>query len=494
MFQFINKLLILFLLLLQPITAQWYKVNLSYIDAQHLTSVIQYKNKIYVGDFTKGVLYTEDYCNSWQVLNNGLTPYYSNYSVNNFFADTSGLFALNYDGIFKLDEENNRWQQFGETPGAISLARKDEIFIAGVNGNGIYYSTDNGNTWLRNYLTAGMLWNTKSIVVWNNKFFASGDLGVHYTTDDGNNWQIVLGTNTTALLFEKDTLYAATTEGLKFTADEGINWNDVGPEIYSIKSIEKNTNKFFAGGDLAIKYFTNELMDWIPATRNSPQGFPNQVQFLKIISDTLYSCNYGGLYRRAMDDFNYPELSLSDSIPGYLYNEKVGETTYLSFGIGNNGFDTLKVYDVISSNPDFKIDRTKMDIPPEWGFGIGLTYKFTDPGIKTTEITVITNDTLARNNFFIEIEGLPIDFKLEQNYPNPFNPNTTIDYALPSTQMTSLKVYNSIGELVKLLVNEVQSGGEYKIIFNSSGLSAGIYFYQLQSGENIKAKKMILLK
>lgn len=494
MFQFINKLLILFLFLLQPLASQWYKVNLSYIDAQYLTSIIQYKNKIYVGDFTKGVLYTEDYCESWRVLNNGITPYYSNYSVNNFFADTSGLFALNYDGIFKLDEENNQWQQFGETPGVISLARKGEVFIAGVSGNGIYYSTDNGNTWLRNYLTAGMLWNTKSIVVWDDKFFASGDLGVHYTTDNGNSWQNVLDENTSYLLTANDTLLAAAGESVKISTDEGNTWTQIGNQMFGIRSLEKLNSKYFAGGDFSIKYYSPELMDWVPATRNSPQGFPNQVKFLKIISDTLYSCTYGGLYRRAMDDFNYPELSLPDSVPGYLYNEKVGETTYLSFGIGNNGFDTLKVYDVISSNPDFKIDRTQMYIPPEWGFGIGLTYKFTDPGIKTTEITVITNDTTARNNFFIEIEGLPIDFKLEQNYPNPFNPNTTIDYALPSTQMTTLKVYNSIGELVSVLVNEVQSGGEYKISFNSSGLSAGVYFYQLQSGENIKTKKMVLLK
>ena len=73
-----------------------------------------------------------------------------------------------------------------------------------------------------------------------------------------------------------------------------------------INNIEIYTNKFFGGGDLAIIYIRTQLMDWVPACRKSPDGFKSST-VLKIIDDTLHSCNFGGMYRRALNDFNYPE-------------------------------------------------------------------------------------------------------------------------------------------------------------------------------------------
>ena len=480
-------------LLAQQSFAQWQKINFSYNKAELLTSVIKYKNTIYTGDLVKGVLYSQDYCKTWRELNSGLTAWYGDFSINNFYSDPTGLYVLNFDGLYKLNEVTKYWWPVVKNP-IISLARNGQVFIGGVYGNGIYFSTDNGVTWLRNYQTAGMIWNARSIVVLNNKFFTSGDNGVYYTTDNGQSWQNALDINTHQLLLKNDTLYAATSEGVKYTVNEGNNWSEVGKPNMYIKNIEIYNNKFFGGGDLAINYFTNDLMDWVPACRNSPDGFSNQVQFLKIIDDTLYSCTFGGLYRRALKDFNFPELSVPDDIVEDYYNKEVGKETYITFAIGNFGFDTLKIYDVISSDPDFEVSRKQMNIPPEWGFGINLKYKFTDPGKRTTKITVISNDTTANNTFKVEVNGLPIEFVLQQNTPNPFNPSTKIKYILPSTAKTSLKVYNSIGELVSVLVDEVQEGGEYTALFNAGNLSSGIYFYQLQSGSILETKKMVLIK
>lgn len=496
MFRLINKLLVLIVLISQTTPSQWHKLlDFPYNpQPEYLISIIEYKNKIFVGDLTQGVFYSDDYCQSFRDLNEGLVQNYTTYWINSLYADSSGLYVMNFDGLYKLDEMLNQWILFSNTPGILSLTKLGDIYIGGLSGNGVYISTDNGISWNLNYLTAGMIWDAKSIVVLNNKFFVSGTYGVYYTLDNGINWQNVLSVNTSQLLLSNDTLFAATIEGVKFTVNEGMNWIDVGPNYPYIKCMEKFNNKYFAGGDLSIKYFSPELMDWIPATRNSPDGFTSQVQFLKIINDTLYSCNYGGLYRRALKDFNFPEMNLPDSVANELYNEPVGEQTYFSFGISNYGFDTLKIYDVITSNSDFEISRRQMDIPPDWGYGVGIKYKITDPGIHSTTISVISNDTIPKNSFVVSITGLPIDFELKQNYPNPFNPNTRISYSLPSTQQTSLKVYNSIGELVQILVDEVQDGGKYTINFNANNISAGVYFYQLISGSNIQTKKMILLK
>ncbi|MBV6477991.1 MAG: hypothetical protein HGGPFJEG_00737 [Ignavibacteria bacterium] len=92
------------------------------------------------------------------------------------------------------------------------------------------------------------------------------------------------------------------------------------------------------------------------------------------------------------------------------------------------------------------------------------------------------------------ITTIPSDFNLSQNYPNPFNPSTTINFAIPSTGLVTLKVYDVVGKEVASLVNEVKNAGNHSVKFNASGLSSGVYFYRLQTGDFVDTKKMFLLK
>ncbi len=108
----------------------------------------------------------------------------------------------------------------------------------------------------------------------------------------------------------------------------------------------------------------------------------------------------------------------------------------------------------------------------------------------------------------------PEEFALHQNYPNPFNPTTTINYTVPEDARVSLKVYNSIGqEVAVLLDNELVEAGEHSVDFNSSNLPSGVYYYRINAvgiseleGDNgevtqktsgktlVNVKKMLLLK
>lgn len=89
----------------------------------------------------------------------------------------------------------------------------------------------------------------------------------------------------------------------------------------------------------------------------------------------------------------------------------------------------------------------------------------------------------------------PDAFSLMQNYPNPFNPATRIRYSVgaPASQVT-LRVYDVLGNLAATLVNEVKDKGTYEVSFDASHLASGIYFYRLQSGNNVISRKMTLLK
>jgi hypothetical protein len=88
----------------------------------------------------------------------------------------------------------------------------------------------------------------------------------------------------------------------------------------------------------------------------------------------------------------------------------------------------------------------------------------------------------------------PTSYSLAQNYPNPFNPVTTIKYQLPVSGRVSLKVYNILGKEIATLVDEEKSAGTYSVTFDAGKLSSGIYFYRIQAGNFVQAKKMILLK
>jgi hypothetical protein len=89
---------------------------------------------------------------------------------------------------------------------------------------------------------------------------------------------------------------------------------------------------------------------------------------------------------------------------------------------------------------------------------------------------------------------LPEAYALEQNYPNPFNPSTTISFSLPHAGQVSLKVFNMLGQEVATLVDGNHTAGTYQVQFNATGLSSGVYFYKLTSGDFSQVKKMTLVK
>jgi hypothetical protein len=89
---------------------------------------------------------------------------------------------------------------------------------------------------------------------------------------------------------------------------------------------------------------------------------------------------------------------------------------------------------------------------------------------------------------------IPESFQLFQNYPNPFNPETKIKFSLPQSGIVSLVVYDISGREVVKLVNEKLSTGTYEYSFDGSGLSSGVYFYQMESGSFIQTKRMVLIK
>lgn len=111
-----------------------------------------------------------------------------------------------------------------------------------------------------------------------------------------------------------------------------------------------------------------------------------------------------------------------------------------------------------------------------------------------SSIKVFANSTNIKN----DIVELEVGFELEQNFPNPFNPNTKISFTVSKSSDVVLRIYNSIGELVRSLSFADLNIGRHIFEWDGKGefgnkLSSGLYIYTLSSSTSIKGRKMILV-
>lgn len=96
----------------------------------------------------------------------------------------------------------------------------------------------------------------------------------------------------------------------------------------------------------------------------------------------------------------------------------------------------------------------------------------------------------------VSIHDSPVPEKafLFQNYPNPFNPATTIQFAVPKRSQVTLTLFDLLGREVATLVDDELQPGEFKLIFDVSGLASGVYLYQLKAEGFVRTRKLTLLK
>ncbi|MBK9332981.1 MAG: T9SS type A sorting domain-containing protein [Ignavibacteria bacterium] len=90
--------------------------------------------------------------------------------------------------------------------------------------------------------------------------------------------------------------------------------------------------------------------------------------------------------------------------------------------------------------------------------------------------------------------NVPASFNLYQNFPNPFNPATSIKFDIAKRGNVRLVVFDILGRELSTLINESLNPGTYQVSFDGSGLSSGIYFCRLQSGDYINTMKMNFIK
>ena len=273
-----------------------------------------------------------------------------------------------------------------------------------------------------------------------------------YPLDNGNYWEyeVMNGPNPYGSF---EPLYSVFVKG-DTTLNNGIGY----------KILEK---KFFSSSGYSYTYERIDSLDGSVYRFDADNNMEYKIDSLFANpGDTIAASNFGsygtigGIVCREIkyyDLFGAPfiakEFEDNSSVPGKIYR--------LAKGLG-------RIYDwTYESN--FWIERLTYAKIKDREYGEIV-------GVKDIEDNAIT------------------DFKLHQNYPNPFNPVTTIEFDLPYSTEVKLKIYNSLGEEVKTLIDEYKDAGNHRIEFNAENLSSGVYIYRLTAGSQKFAGKMNLLK
>lgn len=306
--------------------------------------------------------------------------------------------------------------------------------------------------------------------------FAEKYVGLAFSTDGGNNWTV------------DENIFA--TQGIRGTLPQkqnirvdGLPRMDIDKSggsrngwIYII-STQKNLSPAGSDPDIIFNRSTDGGHTWSPAVRVNQDVLNNgKVQYFPAI----YVDKSGGINIIFYDDRN----TSSDSAGVFLARSVDGGDTWIEFEISDHNFKPAPIGGLGQGYQGDNIGITSSNntLWPVWMDNSSGIYQ-----IWTVPIDLFALDVDENRN-------LTDKFELLQNYPNPFNPVTNIQYSLKNRQFVSLKVYDMLGKVIDVLVNEEKPSGIYEIKFQSDNLAAGIYFYQLKSGEFSSTKKMVILK
>ncbi len=130
-----------------------------------------------------------------------------------------------------------------------------------------------------------------------------------------------------------------------------------------------------------------------------------------------------------------------------------------------------------------------------FAFVSGRPYRYQSSQLKANVEFILSNlfgEKLTNVDEFASAR--PEKFELFQNHPNPFNPQTEITFTVPAKSPITLEIYDLLGRQVVTLLEQELPAGQHQLKWDATNFAAGIYFYQLQSGDFRQGRKMILLK
>lgn len=401
---------------------------------------------------------SDDYGDTWTVFSSVLTV------VNHFGAgiraidfpdgETGYAVAGGYESpvgsIIKTTDGGETWFQLDSIfPMNSFEAVKFTSDLKGyIGGYKIYSTFDGGESWICRY-TPGSNWNQISSIA-----FATGTIGVAVgenglflrTSDMGQSWAQLTNVPSIhyySVCFTDDTTGYVSGAGVVLkTTDAGNTWEEVS-QGFSFRDIYFIDNQIGYGvkGDNTVAKTTDGAITW--TVYDVPTGSP------------LWAVHF------------YDADSGFVSGGTYSISSVVFKTT--------NGGETWQNFPVPAMEPmgEIVVTENYSVFTAGWyGFLFGMT-----------------------NGGYTGVKepAQPEEKPRLRAWPNPFSQSTSIQYTLPSDAEVSLRVFDSKGKEVAVLVHSRQSQGTYIVPLSASGLPSGLYVCILTVNGIRELKKLILL-
>ncbi|MBN2012020.1 PQQ-binding-like beta-propeller repeat protein [candidate division KSB1 bacterium] len=360
--------------------------------------------------------------------------------------------AITPDGNMYVGTTNHRLYSVNSTNGNIywnyltggPISSSASISKAGT----IYFGSDDGRLYALkesgelnwDYQTEAAVKSSPAIDTFGSVYFGSNDGSLYALSDAGAlKWKFETGGAiiSSPVIDMNGNIYVGSDDGFFYAIRQNgdMLWSyHVGVPVYGTAAISSNDNIYFGcqDGRLIALSLTGELK-WYYQTAGAIQSSPLLTETGRLYVGSNDSILYG---------FRYPEPDL----------DKIGDSETHQW-------------------PTFQKDNQRT------GYQSDIE----------TDIHTFNDKTIT------------IKYNLTQNFPNPFNPTTTIHYQLAMNSEVKLSIYNTNGQLVRTLVNEYQPAGLKSIVWNGldtkgQKVSSGIYVYQVEVGDYIDSKKMIMMK
>jgi photosystem II stability/assembly factor-like uncharacterized protein len=373
--------------------------------------------------------------------------------------------------------------------------------LAGAAG-GLLESDDDGMTWRSLDIGIGTFWAECLLVENGNIFVGTNGNGIFRSTNHGETWSQVLSHVGVRCLVAQDTLlFAGTYGGLLRSGDSGEHWgvanNGLGDSIFGLPpTIEVRSlcsprsgivlagaggwgNGFsgvFRSSDNGNLWTPTDLKDpWICAMFVSDSAIfagsdtifisTNQGQNWKFSGSSLPLCN--------ITSFAHDSMYLFAGTSSGVFRSTDGGRTWISCSSGLDA--NFPGVSALSASATSILAGTGDRI-----------YRSTDHGLSWRQVQT----SLAVRNPPSR-ECLP---RLMQNYPNPFNPITTITFFVPIATYVDLSIYNVIGQKIHQIIEGFCAAGYYEVPFNGSDQPSGVYIYRLRARTMTLARAMLLIK
>ncbi|MEW6510746.1 MAG: T9SS type A sorting domain-containing protein [Bacteroidota bacterium] len=381
--------------------------------------------------------------------------------------------------------------------------------------------------------------------------------GLFASTDVGYTWNLIRfnGAEIWGLEASGTEVYASTRGGYAhYSSDGGVAWSRTGPGLPEFQDPEGVLGFAFCGEYVfAFTAFhgpylsTDPAGPWVPANSGLPIG---RYRTYSVTGNSFgyFAGSQDGVFR-SFDGFHWEPCGeglppgaeiggwgnqglvmsgehllalVKDSTGQKVWRRAVADALpirlvmFTATSVAGRGVDLRWNTASETNNFGFEVQKTAwppayQSIPGAFLPGQGTTlvpqeYAWTDPtgtageyyrlkqidldgtvhyseGVRAAYVTGVENQSPA-----------PKAYALHQNYPNPFNPCTNIRYALPSRGHVTLVMLDALGQHVATLVDGIQDAGEHEVRFDGSGLASGVYFYQLNAGEYMETRRLMLLR